>query len=91
MTAAPSDVHIPFCAEHNFAHSPGDCQLEVTNNMGHRTDREILLNIETMMTQIRDLVADVATECGPVVQQIAGHGMFRMIFGKVKPGDDASQ
>jgi hypothetical protein len=61
--------------------------MDVSNNMGHRTDRQVLLNIESMMTEIRDLVADVAKECGPVIQQISGHAMFRMLFGKVKTDD----
>ena len=99
MTATPETEAHEFCANGHVRDfetgecvildytTAGSCLPGILKQADLRTDREVLLNIEAMMTQIRDLVADVAKESGPVIQQISGHAMFRMFFGKVKTDD----
>jgi hypothetical protein len=74
---------VPYCERHDMWHS-ASCESMDAVNSDLRTDREILLNIETLMLQIRDLTAAIGEEASPIIDQITGHKMFRLMFGTVK-------
>lgn len=60
---------------------------DVSTEGDPRSDREILLGIDAQMQEIKSLVGQVAQEAAPLLGQITGHPMFRMMFGKAKPSE----